>query len=268
MKCHYNFYLIIFYFNFVLIQAVVFNYTDIKEKIIINDTGYFLNNSPFQKKINNTSFNCTYLEIISTTMTFETNKEYLLCLKNKPLYILSPKDKILLTKDFDNYIIKENAKRNLNDNNQIKYSKSNLISSKKNFLCIECNTEQGYYPIINNYNSNTKYKDCSIYDLNKPKKNLLGYYFDLQAMSCKKRNENCLTCNEPGNNLINNCIECKFGYIKQPEILSTSNCVKKCDYYYNYTLTGDYLCTNEFYCPNEVSNLIQQKNRYHSQFLS
>ena len=94
MKCHYNFYLIIFYFCFDLIQAFVFNFTDIKEKIIIiNDTGIFLNNSPFQKKINNTFFNCTYLEIISTTTTFETFQENLLCLKNKTLYILSPTEK-------------------------------------------------------------------------------------------------------------------------------------------------------------------------------
>jgi hypothetical protein len=261
MECHYNFFLIIFYFSFDLIQAFVFNFSDIKEKILINDSGIFLHKSPFQKKINNTLFNCTYLEINSTTTTtFESNQENLVCLKNNTLYILSQTDKILLKKDFNTYISNTYAKRILNDNNQIKCSKSDLISIK-NFLCIECNTEQSYYPIINNYNSNAKYKECYIYNSNKSDNNLPGYYFDLQEMSYKKCHENCLTCNESGNDLINNCIECKFGYIKQPEILSTSNCVKKCDYYYYYSLTGDYLCTNDFYCPNEVSNLIQQKNK-------
>ena len=36
---------------------------------------------------------------------------------------------------------------------------------------------------------------------------------------------------------------------------------KKCDYYFYYTLTGNYICTPDFYCPNEASNLIQSKNK-------
>ena len=256
MKSHYNFYLIIFYFHLDLIQAFAFNFSKIKEKISINETSILFNDLPFQKEINNTLFNCTSLEVLSTTL--ESNQESLLCLKDKTLYILSKIGKILLKKDFNNNIA--NKKRNLNDNNQIKCSKSDLISSK-NFLCIECNTEQGYYPIINNYNPNAKYKDCFIYDIKKQENNLLGYYLDSQEMSYKKCHENCLTCKEPGNDLINNCILCKLGYIKQPEITPTTNCVKKCDYYYYYTLTGDYICTNNFYCSNEASNLIKTKNK-------
>ena len=158
MKCHYNFYLIIFYFCFDLIQSFVFNFSDIKEKILINNTGIFFNNLSFQKKINNTIFNCTYLEFIATT-TFEINQENLLCLKNKTLYILSPTEKILLKKDFNTYIITPDIKRNLNDNNQIQCSRTDLIDTNK-LLCLECNTEKGYYPIINNYNSNAEYKYC------------------------------------------------------------------------------------------------------------
>ena len=37
-------------------------------------------------------------------------------------------------------------------------------------------------------------------------------------MSYKKCHQNCRKYNERGNYLINNCIECNLGYIKQPEI--------------------------------------------------
>ena len=152
-----------------------------------------------------------------------------------------------------------NEKRKLNED-LIKCSKIDEISSKNN-LCMECNGEQGYFPIINNYNPNKKYIDCHLYEPDKGENNLLGYFFDTKEKAFKKCHENCLSCKEEGNNLINNCITCKYGYIKQPEINSTTNCVKTYDYYYYHTLTGDYSCTEELYCPNEASNLIKTEKK-------
>ena len=59
----------------------------------------------------------------------------------------------------------------------------------------------------------------------------------------------------------NNCSFCKEGYLFQPEIKETKNCVRKCEYYYYYSLTGIYHCTENYYCSKEASLLIENLNK-------
>ena len=241
----------------------------------------------FIKRINNTSFFCYNFNFIEKNF---------ICLKNGIIYAIDDSGKILLKAELFDFAknlsqIKNNSyllpnkipsykninsnfsfnkikdeskknfyllKRELNED-LVKCSKSDNISLK-NSLCIECNTEKGYYPIISNYNHMAKYKECHLYQKDS-EINLIGYYFDSQEKAYKKCHSNCLTCTQSGNDLINNCISCNLGYIKPQEIDSTTNCVKKCDYFYFYSLTGDYICTQDFYCPNEAKNLIKEKNK-------
>ena len=279
----------ILYSFFLFVDFIkTYNYSTIitiqDENSLINNSVIYSFNLSFPKKINNTLFNCANLE--NGLISNRKNDSDFLCLKYKKIYVLDKSDKILNKKNFNDFLynpieifeesknkdiisfnkrnynkneLKDNTKRKVNEDS-IKCSKIDEISLKNN-ICIECNIEQGYFPIINNYNPNKKYKVCHKYETNKGENNLLGYYFDSNEKGFKKCHENCLSCKEPGNDLINNCITCKDGYIKSPGINSTTNCAKDCDYYYYYTLTGNYLCTEDFYCPNEASNLIQTENK-------
>lgn len=255
----------IYFFLFDILESFNLSYIPsfLIENILINNSRIFVHNLSFIKIINSSFYNCTYLNNL-----FKTNENYLLCIKNISIYIINEKGKTIdyeYNKVYENILTNNslkyiNSKRKLNENS-IKCSEVDEISSK-NSLCIKCNTDLGYYPIINNKNNEkSKYIDCHLYNENAKENNLLGYYFDSEEKSFKHCYESCHSCIHHGNQLMNNCIECRSGYIKLPEITSTTNCVKKCDYYFYYTLTGNYICTPDLYCPNEASNLIQSKNK-------
>ena len=132
--------------------------------------------------------------------------------------------------------------------------------SSRNLLCIECNIDKGYYPITFNYDKNKelekyiKYKDCHN-EYSKP----INYYFNSELRVFEKCYESCLTCFGHGDQTDNNCSSCKFNYIFMPEYNYTKNCVIKCPYYYYYSLTGEYLCTENYICPEKSSFVIEDK---------
>ena len=122
-------------------------------------------------------------------------------------------------------------------------------------LCIECNKKEGYFPLNNNNQENIiKYVECYKKET-KPN----NYYFNKELNIFQKCYKTCETCFGYGDINNNNCSSCKEGFIFKPEIKGT-NCVEKCKYYY-YTLTGDYLCTAQYYCPKEVSLVIEEMNK-------
>ena len=151
-----------------------------------------------------------------------------------------------------------NEFRNLNEINNKCLTNDEI--GKKNFLCIECNTKEGYFPIYNNYtvniNNSFKYVECFKKET-KPK----NYYFNSDLQAFEKCYETCETCLGYGDMNYNNCSSCKEGYLFQPEIEDSKNCVKKCQYYYYYSLTGIYHCTENYYCPKEANLLIKDLNR-------
>ena len=119
-------------------------------------------------------------------------------------------------------------------------------------LCIKCNIYKEYYPSIVKgevyvecYNQETK---PSNYFFNK----ITKYY-----ESCYRK---CKTCENQGNEQINNCTLCKNNYIFRPDQINSSNCVIKCNYYY-YISFGEYFCTENKQCPIEVRLLIRNKGR-------
>ena len=127
-------------------------------------------------------------------------------------------------------------------------------------LCIKCNNKKGYYYLNDTYSlSNTineGYIKCiSIKD--KP----LNFYLNKEYKQFKPCFESCASCNYEGDGNKNNCTSCSFGYIMQPDIINSTNCVKDCLYFYYYTSYDQYKCTKDFQCPDEYSFFIREKGK-------
>ena len=81
-----------------------------------------------------------------------------------------------------------------------------LVSIRYN-KCISCNTEEGYYPIINNSSNFSLFIDC--YNNTTIKE---GYFFNIQTNYYEKCYSTCKKCNSLGNKNNLKCIECISGY--------------------------------------------------------
>ena len=134
--------------------------------------------------------------------------------------------------------------------------KCNQESISKN-LCIECNNENGYYFLKENVDINSKYIDC-VNNITKP----YNFYFDNEKQYYDACFDTCFQCNKKGDYIENNCESCDgITFIKQPEHEDSNNCVYKCKYYYYYTESGQYKCTNHPNCPDDYNTLIKEKNK-------
>ena len=185
----------------------------------------------------------------------KNNKYYLLRKTSDELNILKKKE----------YYKKFGSNNSINEFRNLNEIKNKCLSNDeiglKNSLCIECNIEEGYFPVYNNYIENknknlSKYVECSK-ETEKPK----NYYFNPKLKVFERCYETCETCYGYGDMNYNNCSSCKEGYLFQPEIKETKNCVRKCEYYYYYSLTGIYHCTENYYCSKEASLLIENLNK-------
>jgi hypothetical protein len=169
----------------------------------------------------------------------------------------------------NSYISKNETNTEFNKNGSIRILNEALIKCKssdeigiKNSLCIECNNELGYYPIIFNYDTSKnlekylKYKDC--YNNDSVPNN---YFFNSKLKAYEECYETCQTCFGHGDQTDNNCSSCKFNHIFKPEANYTKNCVKKCPYYYYYSLSGEYKCSDNFYCLEYPGFIIENKNK-------
>ena len=117
-----------------------------------------------------------------------------------------------------------------------------------------CNIDKGYYPIL--YENNLFNDEC--YDDNTKPENFFfnkkNNYFEICFKNCKK-------CNNHGNKNENNCTLCAENYIFSPDIINSTNCVPKCNFYYYYSYFGIYSCTENFQCPREANLFIRKKNK-------
>ena len=129
----------------------------------------------------------------------------------------------------------------------------------KNSLCIECNIEGGYYPLYYNYLENKKYE--KYLDCYQGIKGPDGFYLNKEIKGFEKCYDSCKTCFGHGNIGNNNCSSCKEGYFFRAEDENSLNCIKKCEFYHYFTLTGNYLCTDNYHCPKEANLIIENLNK-------
>ena len=150
----------------------------------------------------------------------------------------------------------KNIKIDLNTKNCIKNCNESEYKYEYNNLCHnECPDKT--YPIENNY---------LCLDI-KPE----GYYLNLTDKVYKKCYETCENCFGYGDEINNNCIECKSYYISSNGTIynflyelnmeNYKNCYIKCPYYFyiNKTSVINY-CTINKTCPEEYSSLIYETN--------
>lgn len=157
-------------------------------------------------------------------------------------------------------LTKNNMKRLLNEN----LMKCNISDefSLRNSLCIECNSEKGYYPLYYNTEKDVylknyvKYKACYNNDTIPS-----NYYFNTELNAYEECYESCNACYGHGEMNNHNCSSCKDDYNFEPEVKYTKNCLKKCNYYFYYSLIGKYFCTENYYCPKEINLVIEDKNQ-------
>ena len=150
----------------------------------------------------------------------------------------------------------------------IKCKSCNYESSIKN-LCLSCNIDYGFYPLLNkDFNNN---QDVFINCLDwKPE----GYFFENN--SYKPCYETCKECNEAGDEYNNKCIKCKYQYTKLDDFENNTNCYFDCTYNYGYINykgyryyfysyhyfddNGKHHCSEIGECPETYNKLI--KNKY------
>ena len=150
--------------------------------------------------------------------------------------------------DCINICFEENIKISLNENkcfkscneSQFKYEYKNycyekcpinsFIKDNDEYICIDKNNDDSYY-----LDNNTgMYKEC--------------------YKSCKK-------CNERGNEINNNCFECKDDFIFLNDSKDDRNCYEECNYFYYIDEYDNYNCTKERICPDKFNKLIKAKNK-------
>ena len=135
---------------------------------------------------------------------------------------------------------------------EIKCEKCSSESLSSNNLCLNCNIEKNYYPLLNDIKNNENYIECY-------NGNISGYYLDYNAKIYKPCYNTCDNCYSSGNELGHNCIECKEGY--ELKIINGIyyNCEPKCDNsYYYYNQAGEFICLNSLQCPDDFNKLIPE----------
>ena len=122
-----------------------------------------------------------------------------------------------------------------------------------NTICYNECPEETYSIFCDEDNCDENSKKC--FD-KKPK----GYYLDLGNKTYKKCYENCLVCDEKGNETIHNCIECVSNFIFYNTPINIMNCYEKCEYYYYFDEYNKFHCTENNRCPKNYK-LIKDKNK-------
>ena len=87
-----------------------------------------------------------------------------------------------------------------------------------------------------------------------------SYYFDEKDNIYKICYENCKRCNGEGNDINNNCIECKDGFILLKEPTKFNNCFN-CKYYYYIEESDNYYCTKDNNCIPNYKKYIPDKKK-------
>ena len=124
--------------------------------------------------------------------------------------------------------------------------------SISNNLCLSCNNEKGYYPLLNDMNNIDDFIECYTGDIT-------GYYLDNNDNYYKPCYNTCSKCSSNGNENNHNCNECKEGYDLIIIQDLYSNCVPKCiNSYHYFNQENKYICLNSLICPENYNKLIEE----------
>ena len=127
------------------------------------------------------------------------------------------------------------------------------IESLNKNLYISCNNDEGYYPTYDDlYNDTLPFYKCH--------ESLEGYYFDNETSTFKLCYKSCKKCEVKGNEITNNCLECKINYRFEIHFDKYKNCYDNCSsYYYLNEINNEFFCTNNSECPITYNKLIEDK---------
>jgi len=157
--------------------------------------------------------------------------------------------------------------------NDLCFNENIFIELKSNRCVKNCNESEYKYE----YN-NFCYEECPDETFAIEKEYLClseipeGYYLDSDDSFYKKCFISCKTCYEPGDEVNNNCVECKPGYMDlnisnnifpdEDNINGYKNCYSKCPYYF-YINNGTNItfCTLNNKCPEKYNKIIYEKNQ-------
>jgi len=86
-----------------------------------------------------------------------------------------------------------------------------------------------------------------------------GYYLDKENETYKRCYNICYKCDKKGDEMNNNCLECKDNYTFYINLNNIKNCYEKCNYYYYFNETNELNCVET--CPIEYNKTIKEKNK-------
>ena len=228
--------------SFISEEASSFENSDIKETITEN---YSTNVA--------TSINSSFISEASTLIKSEQIETDFRSSALSELMDISTTEKIkLIDTDKANYFDQKECSKFLNGDIKCLYCNEESLKLNK---CIECNKELGYYP-VSYKEKDEKYVEC--YN-NQSKLN--NFYFDSKSKTYNLCYELCNTCDNGGNQNENNCTSCISGYMLNPDIISSKNCIYKCSFYYYYNSFSQLRCINSGQCPLDNSLLVRPKKK-------
>ena len=168
------------------------------------------------------------------------------CIKNCIIYEKSESQEECYTGCTQNYFDKEN-----NDLYRCDLEKCFLCPSNKKYkgLCTICN--YNYYPIENDISNIDDYFDC----YQEPE----GYYLDKNDYLYKKCYHTCELCAKTNHN----CIKCSTNYNFEITFIynNYSNCYENCDFFYYFDDDNNFICTQNYSCPENYDIFIPKKNK-------
>ena len=128
------------------------------------------------------------------------------------------------------------------------------LESVKNNLCISCNINNNYYPILNDSLNNNSFINCY-------NQNQLTEDYILDNNIFKKCYQTCQNCKEIGDENNHKCIKCKSNFEFKDDFENNTNCYEKCQYYYYFDPLKQYFCTQNNECPKSYNKLVIEKNK-------
>ena len=221
---------------------------------------FLLNNTAIEYMFKNMT-SLIYLNIDSLEINSQTNIDQTFNLLLPGLKICSSQP------NMENHISSLNKINNCSDicfinnikldiiNNECIYScKDNGFNYEFANICYNNSCPEDTFPIIRN--TNESYNGVILCSKSIPE----DYYIDENGIY-RKCYEKCKTCYGAGNELNNNCKECKYNLTFINDSIYNNNCYEECNYYYYFNENNEYICTENETCYGNYNNLIIEKNK-------
>ena len=180
--------------------------------------------------------------ILTTEQFREVNSNLKICVNDRTTISFMPGSR----NECSDKCFNENIKIDLSQNTCINNCNECLNRYEYYNLCFDI-CPGNTYPIIDEFLCLDK----------KPK----GYYLENSINKYKPCYELCSDCNEEGNEINNNCIECKNGYdfLEDSMYHSNGNCYEICNDFFYFDEFNRFRCESE--CPENFNKIINEKNK-------